>query len=206
MDIFEILNPPTKRAPSPKEYLDNTYGSNYIVNGQLKHRGFNWNTFDAMYNDAKRLGIPYNTIIGIMANVGLESGGYEDQRQINWKHANGTPWEYLANGGVGLLQFTGQAVPKNQKQHIYDSVLKPHNVQSNYWSDKDTSRSGLSKGSYSIRDATRIYRLKYVRPGAVSLPKAYDIGNYLSKIYQVYFNGGKIYLKGGKIKTFYTRK
>jgi hypothetical protein len=31
-----------------------------------------------MYNDAKRLKIPYNTIIAMMANIGIESGGYED--------------------------------------------------------------------------------------------------------------------------------
>lgn len=190
--LEDFYEPAPKLDNSHRQYLDNTYGSNYIVNGQLKHRGFDWNTFDNLYNEGKKLGIPFNTMIGIMANVAIESGGYEGQRQINWNHKKGTPWTYLDSGGVGLLQFTGQAVPKNQRQYLYNSIINPYHSQSNYWLGGDTYRSGLQKGVYNLDDSIKYYRTQFVRPGKPALEKALDIGRRFSKIYQKYFKGGII--------------
>ena len=47
--LEDFYEPAPKLDNSHRQYLDNTYGSNYIVNGQLKRRGFNWNTFDNLY-------------------------------------------------------------------------------------------------------------------------------------------------------------
>lgn len=174
------------------DYLNKTYGNNYIVNGSLKSRPLNKSTFDSLYSEGRKLGIPYNTLIAIMANVALESGGYEDQRQINWNHKKGTPWTYLNKGGTGLIQYTGTSVPKNQRQSLYDSILKPYNSQTNYWGGRDTYRSGLQKGIYNLNDSIKHYRTQYVRPGKSNLPGAYDIGNYFSKIYKKYRSGGKL--------------
>ena len=182
-----------------RSYLNKKYGSNYIQNGKLLSRPLNWSTFDAMYNEGKKLGIPYNTLIGIMANVAVESGGYEEQRQINWNHKQGTPWTYLNKGGTGLIQFTGQAVPKNQRQYLYDSVLKPFHSQTNYWKGRDQYRSGLQRGAYNLRDSILHYRLNFVRPGKPAMDKAYDIGDRLSKIYKKYSEGNKININGVQI-------
>lgn len=185
-------------VPSPyKDFIDKNYNSHYIDNkGQLKNRIYNWDTFDKMYKEGKSRKIPYNTLIALMSNVAVESGGYEDQRQIDWNHKKGTPWRYLPNGGQGLLQYN--IVPKNQRQAIYDSVMTPHNSETNYWKGRDTHRSRLSRGEYNLKDSIKHYRLNYVRPGAPALEKTYIIGNYLSRIYPRYQQGGNIFSNIGK--------
>lgn len=174
------------------DYLNKTVGGGFIIdnNGQLKQRPMNKSTFDNLYNEGKRLKIPYNTLMAIMTNVALESGGHEDQRQIDWNHKKGTPWRYLPNGGVGLIQFTGQAIPKNQRQYLYNSILNPYHPQTNYWGGRDTYRSGLQRGIYNLNDSITYYRKYFVRPGKPNYPTAYKIGQQFSKMYKKYDIGG----------------
>lgn len=189
-ELSPELSPPPKS--DAKKYIDSNYASHYIENGQLKSRPYNWELFDQMYNDAKRLKIPYNTIIAMMANVATESGGHKDAQAINWNHKKGTPWKYLPNGGQGLIQFIGE-VPQNQLQYLYDSVLKPA-TSKNYWIGGDTYRSGLQKGIYNIKDAVTHYRKRFVRPGVFG--DAYKLAEYFSKIYKKYQQGNKITING----------
>lgn len=187
--VLELSPPPESDA---KKYVDSNYTSHYIENGQLKSRPYNWELFDQMYGDAKRLKIPYNTIIAMMANVATESGGHKDAQAINWNHKKGTPWKYLPNGGQGLIQFIGE-VPQNQLQYLYDSVLKPA-TSKNYWIGGDTYRSGLQKGIYNIKDAVTHYRKRFVRPGVFG--DVYKLAEYFSKIYKKYQQGNKITING----------
>ena len=182
----ELSLPPESDA---KKYIDSNYSAHYIENGQLRQRPYNWKLFDQMYNDAKRLKIPYNTIIAMMANVGIESGGYEDAQAIDWNHKKGTPWRNLPKGGRGLIQFVGGNVPKNQLQYLYNSVLTPATSE-NYWIGGDTYRKGLHQGIYNIKDAVTHYRKRFVRPGVFG--DAYNLANHLSKVYKKYQQGNKI--------------
>lgn len=159
----------------------------YIVNGKLVNRGLNKQTFDKMYNYARTHKIPYNTVIGMMGSVLLESGGFEDARQIDWNYNKRTKkWRYLPNGGYGLIQWTGVQAPKNQIEAMFNDIINPYHPTTNYWRGENTYRQNLLRGVYNPVDSAYYYRRARVRPGVFGQDKLNKIIPILSRIYKKY--------------------